>query len=80
MRLGQLFEPGLGLLVARVQVGVMLPRQLAESRPDLLLARRPGQAQNVVVVLGLRHLAMGIYRKAPAGNRLTKLTYPGWVV
>src|SRR5439155_23476147 len=43
-------EAGLGLLVARVAVGVVLPRQLAVGLLDLVLRGGLGDAQDFVVV------------------------------
>ena len=65
MRLRDLLEARLRLLVARVEVGVVLARQLAEGRPDLLLAGSPRQAQHVVEVLGLGHRTIYL----PASDR-----------
>ncbi len=53
--LGDLLELLLGGLVALVDVGVVLARQAAVGRLDLLLAGASGQTQDLVVVL-LRHL------------------------
>src|ERR1039458_2257322 len=55
--LGELLEPGLGILAALVDVGVVLPGQLAEGSLDLLLRRRAGDAEGrVVIPEGRRHI------------------------
>src|SRR5690606_14652725 len=46
-----LLEAGLGCLVTRVLVRVVVPGDLAERLLDLVLARVLGDAQNLVVVL-----------------------------
>ena len=55
VRFGDLLEARLGLLVPRIQVGVVLARELAEGGRDLFLRRPTRNAEHVVEVLGLRH-------------------------
>jgi hypothetical protein len=55
VRLRDLLEARLGLLVARVQVGMVLARKLAEGGRDLFLRRGPRHAEHLVVVLDLGH-------------------------
>ena len=53
VRFVDFLESLLGLLVARIEVWVMLPRLLAIRRADLFLARRPRDAEHLVIVLYL---------------------------
>ena len=62
--LRRLLEALLGLLVARVAVGVVLERQLAVGGLDLLLGGVPGDPEDLVVV-ALGHQAAG--RSATGG-------------
>ena len=48
-----LLEALLRVLVARIEVWVMLPRQLAIRRANLFLGRRPRDAEHLVIVLHL---------------------------
>ena len=48
--LGRFLELLLGVLVARIAVGMVLQRQLAVRALDLLVAGRPGDAEDLVVV------------------------------
>src|SRR5882762_6581400 len=70
MRLGDFLEASFGLLVARVQVGMVLARELAEGGRDLLLARRAWHAKHLVIVLHFWHLDYLL-------TRLRRLTNPG---
>src|SRR5262249_30680033 len=51
VRLVQLLEPGLGDLVARIDVGMVLPRQLTKGLLDLFVGGRLGDAEGGVVIL-----------------------------
>src|SRR5258706_4883631 len=73
VRLRDLLEALLRLLVASVEVGMMLARKLPEGRADILLPRRPRQSEHLVVVACLGHCCPRFYRKARAGNLFTKL-------
>jgi hypothetical protein len=63
--LADLFELPLGRLIARVDIGVVLPRQLPVGPLDLLLRGTPAQAQDVIVV-PLRH---PLYSREPPADR-----------
>ena len=51
VRFGDLLEPGLRFWVARIDVRVILPGQLAIGRPNFLIGGRLRHAQEPVVVL-----------------------------
>jgi hypothetical protein len=50
VRLADLLELGLSLLVVRIQIGVVLTSELAVGLPDILLRGRPWHAEYIVVV------------------------------